>query len=89
MYFMLVAKHYRDKEKREDINKNLATWVTGASGSNRMSKPKVKVHNPTEHPKRTANPSQASQTFPNQWRTYYNPSGDNNPKRPGDHRWDN
>ena len=89
MYFMLVAKHYRDEEKRADVNKNLATWVTNASGGNRMSKPEVKVHNPTEYPKRPADPLQGSQTFPNKWRSYYNPSGNNNPKRLGDHGWDN
>ena len=90
MYFMLVAKHYRDEEKRENINKNLATWVTGTNNSDRMSKREVEVHNPTRLPKRTAdNNLQGIQTFPNKWRTYYNPSGDNRPKRLGDPGWNN
>lgn len=90
MYFMLVAKHYRDEEKRENINKNLATWVTGTNNSDRMSKREVEVHNPTRYPSpRPTNPLQGIQTHSDKWRTYYNPSGDNRPKRLGDPGWNN
>lgn len=90
MYFMLVAKHYRDEEKRENINKNLATWVTGTNNSDRMSKPEVKIHNPTRLPERSHdNILQGIETLSSKWRAYYDPSGDNRPKRLGDPGWNN
>lgn len=90
MYFMLVAKHYRDEEKRENINKNLATWVTGTNNSDRMSKREVEVHNPTKYPERSHDKfPRGVDNLSAKWRSYYYSSGDNRPKRLGDPGWNN
>lgn len=94
MYFIMVAKHFRDEENRENAKDSSTSNTSDRIPSwtkpdNKASAP-VEVRHPTRYPSpRPINPSQAIQTFPNQWRTYYNPSGDNRPKRLGDPGWNN
>ncbi len=85
MYFVMVAKHFRDEEKHEDMAKNLSSYLNGVSqrGASAISDPDAKALGITKSSPRVIrdrNPDWHSgiTTVPNKWRNYYNPESKRN-----------
>lgn len=78
MYFIMVAKHFRDEENNENTKDSPASNTSGRMPSG--IKPDIKasaeiqVPNPTRYPKtRPIDPLQGIKTHTDKWRTYYYP----------------
>lgn len=94
MYFIMVAKHFRDEEKNENAKDGSASNTSSRVSSwvkpdNKASAP-VEVHNPTKYPERSHDKfPRGVDNLSAKWRSYYYSSGDNRPKRLGDPGWNN
>jgi hypothetical protein len=83
MYFVMVAKHFRDEEKHEDMAKNLSSYLGGVSqrGASAVSDPDAKALGITKSSPRVIRDRDwhsGITTVPNKWRNYYNPESKRN-----------
>lgn len=83
MYFIMVAKHFRDEEKNENAKDSSASntsdrihsWV---KPDNKASAP-VEVHNPTKYPERSHDKfPRGVDNLSAKWRSYYYSKSDHN-----------
>lgn len=70
MYFIMVTKHHRDKEKMEDALANIKSYVGGPIASKPTSNPTSKpASNPPSFP-RSVESRQWKSDPNNQWKSY-------------------